>query len=939
MKLRRFWTFAVLAWITGCKTTPNPPGLEDDYRGTPMTCTDHDGDGYGLGCALGNDCNDTNAAITNECYVCAHDQPGCPCTSDGAQTGCGKVTARIGDQTTCGYGVSVCSSGKWGECVLDGQSTRSFTSSRGSLGLAPSTPCNGNVCDPYCKQYPDTPDETLTTHTGIVGTDGGVTLERVDGSWVTSDGGMPNSIKTQLVEAGLYPDAPPDAIVYHELAPPTTAQDDVAATMNVKSLDVYFMNYSAGDATPAHRALWYDLDSPGSVIEQVRRAVKDSWFGIGRYEQYDHSAWKGDSYHTVVYDHVQSMTPDLAKVTEAINWVDGHFHDVNSVAPQSWVDALFATATTGGLRGEGSAFWTSPRDQWISVESGESGPCPSGGIGYPCFRPGSVPITVLFAQAPSNNGPSGQYAYARSAPYAISGAKSWPSTPLAVTGNHTETTARALDPIGQYASYAGDTSPAMANQSWHHPASDGCTNGSGSQAPNVFFKFHASERTWFHFDTVGSSFDTVLYMYTAADMPVVCNNRHFFSATPNPMPASIDGVVDPGDYFVVVDGADSNAHGNYVLRVNAMPDGTDAGPVAEPNYDEAVAAFNAIGAKLVTVDTSGYTCDKGPTSFVQRNTGNQLERVAMDTGSVDTTGMPNRVRVDPNDGICHANDAPIEDQLAGAILRAYGAVNADVADLSAVAVDNDDAIDFDGPPGRSPMLTSVNIDDATFVQSITAVATPSTTANCQAMLTDRFVACRPGTSATFRVTFKTPPTVPLLSHQQIFTLAIRVLRNDSIVLGETPVVLVVPPYASAKYTDAWFIRDYDTVDACPKGTAPLWSFFAWKARTPGDSHIEFEVAVAPSVGELAAAPRDALLFSDPPGPASLALQPIGAQDSLAGFDTQRGGTLVDATLAADLRPRDSKAMRLRAHLVPSTDGTAAPFLQLWNQQISCQPAE
>jgi hypothetical protein len=189
------------------------------------------------------------------------------------------------------------------------------------------------------------------------------------------------------------------------------------------------------------------------------------------------------------------------------------------------------------------------------------------------------------------------------------------------------------------------------------------------------------------------------------------------------------------------------------------------------------------------------------------------------------------------------------------------------------------------------------------------------------------------------VTFKTPPSVPLLSHEQIFTLAIRTLRNGTLVLGETPVVIVVPPHTPAKYADAWFIRDYDTLDACPKGTAPLWGFFAWNARTPGDSRIDFEIAVAPSVGELPSAPPDALLFSNPPGPSALAGQAIGAQNDVAGFDTQLGGTLVDSTLAANMRPRDSKAMRLRAHLVPSTDGAFAPLLQLWNQQISCQPAE
>jgi hypothetical protein len=32
-------------------------------------------------------------------------------------------------------------------------------------------------------------------------------------------------------------------------------------------------------------------------------------------------------------------------------------------------------------------------------------------------------------------------------------------------------------------------------------------------------------------------------------------------------------------------------------------------------------------------------------------------------------------------------------------------------------------------------------------------------------------------------------------------------------------------------------------------------------------------------------------------------------------------------------------MRLRAHLFASSDLAFAPILQLWNQSISCQPAE
>src|SRR5256885_3808229 len=97
-----------------------------------------------------------------------------------------------------------------------------------------------------------------------------------------------------------------------------------------------------------------------------------------------------------------------------------------------------------------------------------------------------------------------------------------------------------------------------------------------------------------------------------------------------------------------------------------------------------------------------------------------------------------------------------------------------------------------------------------------------------------------------------------------------------------------------KYRDAWFIRDYDTERAFPKGTAPLWSFFSWDARTPGDSNIDFEVAVAPSLAEISMAPVDPLLFSNPPGPLALVGQPVGARRGSP--DTQFGGTMVDGTL-------------------------------------------
>ena len=321
-----------------------------------MACVDGDGDGFGIGCSRGNDCDDGNAAVTNGCYICAHDQPGCPCTSEGARAGCGKVTARVGDQTTCGYGSTVCAGGKWGECVLDGTS-RSFTSTRSGLGLAPPTACLDNVCDPYCKQYPDTPDNSLTTHTGIIGTDAGLTLDKVDGSvGVMPNGPMPDRIKEQLVDAGLYPDVAPDAIIYRELPPGATAQDDVTGTATIRSADVYFMNYTTGDNGSAASSLWFNMDVGGNVWDQVRTSVPDAWIGVGRYEQYDRFGWNGTGHPTIAYQHVTSMTNDRDLQTNGLDWIYDRFYDTGKAAPMPWIDALFAMSTTAGLRGPAGGY-------------------------------------------------------------------------------------------------------------------------------------------------------------------------------------------------------------------------------------------------------------------------------------------------------------------------------------------------------------------------------------------------------------------------------------------------------------------------------------------------------------------------------------------------------------------------------------------------------
>jgi hypothetical protein len=983
----RAWAalIATAVVLVGCETASHPPGAADDNTGrTAAACIDKDGDGYGLNCALGDDCDDGNPAITNGCYVCAHDAPGCPCTKEQARTSCGKVSARLGNTTTCAYGESVCTNGKWGECIPDGKTVKSFDTSRRTNGLSPAVACVGNVCDPYCQQYPDTPDDTLSTPTGIVGTPGGLTLEALDAGSpppLMPNGPMPDYVKDRLTDAGLVPDANPDVIIYHELPPPATAQDQINTKVTgSKPIDVYFLENNAGRMQPIETRVKNEVPAAGGTVDQILAVQPDTRFGVGRFAQYDQANWNDtgitgapmlpDDQTVMPYEHILSPQTDRSELTDALQWALNQCIWAPTTT-RSWMPALYAIATGGGLPGTPSP-WVAPRNaMWSSRGSliSEGGACPAGTVGYPCFRPGATPITVLLTDTPSNNGPGGQFAYARNAAWGIAGAQLWSAAPVPVVGNGTEATAQVID-ITKFATFSGNTTaqgtrfadgvgyPA-AGMGWEGtPAGPyiDCEVDRGTTAKNVFFTFTVTKRTAFHFDAIGSNFRVVPYVYghpndPMTGMPITTTfnwlscNEWGYNDPANPqfgdpdfVPTSVDGVVDPGStYYLVIDGKEGS-EGDYVLHVNAMPDGAASGQVTEPNYDESLAAYNAIGGKVVAVDGSGYTCGSTVYKFLQKYTGDSLKMLLTDTGSLNAGGNPAIIYLQNNGSECNAADAPFPQQLATAILDISG--NNSRANITAVAIDVDDAIDFDGPPGGPVNLTPVNIDDATFVDSIVTAPTAQTMANCTQTLADHYVGCLPGTQVAFTVNFSTPAAVPVMKNEQIFGFVIRILADGTRVLAEIPVIIVVPAVIPPVHHDAWFVRDYDTTGVCPMGTAPVWGLFAWNADTPSDSQIDFKISVAPTFATLTGNPSDFLRFSQPPGPTPLVGMPIGVHRSISGGpDTQAGAALIDSTLDSNMWARDSKALRLQAHLIPSSDLTQTPTLQAWNLQISCQPAE
>ncbi|MBS2017523.1 MAG: hypothetical protein JST00_31870 [Deltaproteobacteria bacterium] len=123
---------------------------------------------------------------------CSGADPGCPCTSPGLTTSCGKVERRSGTYVACSEGTQVCGTdGSWGACIGDGIATKTVDTSAVSgairtAGLSnfPAS-CTHNPCDPYCNAFYDTP-AGLDAGPGFTTSEAGLALEQTDSGATSS---------------------------------------------------------------------------------------------------------------------------------------------------------------------------------------------------------------------------------------------------------------------------------------------------------------------------------------------------------------------------------------------------------------------------------------------------------------------------------------------------------------------------------------------------------------------------------------------------------------------------------------------------------------------------------------------------------------------------------------------------------------------------------
>ncbi len=129
----------------------------------------------------------------------------------------------------------------------------------------------------------------------------------------------------------------------------------------------------------------------------IERTLQDTQIGVATFADFPIEPFGDAEAGDVPFRLLSQMTDDLAQVQAAVGSIRlGNGRD----EAESHVEALYQVATGAGL------------EPHVPASFG----CPSGGLGYPCFREDALPVVLLFTDAPFHNGPGGSNPYMRISP-------------------------------------------------------------------------------------------------------------------------------------------------------------------------------------------------------------------------------------------------------------------------------------------------------------------------------------------------------------------------------------------------------------------------------------------------------------------------------------------------------------------------------------------
>jgi hypothetical protein len=769
--------------------------------------------------------------------------------------------------------------------------------------VAAPTECVG--VDPTCNialDYPTQIDLTTENSQNIefaVGTNQ-IELEPGSGVIVDNDGdGVPNPADECEGPGWRLPcdgDASNDGIyqtLFFKTDQEATVQADLAISGSITSADAYLLMDATGSMGGEQVQLLKDLSSgtfvdptgcaeaaDTGIVGALKCAIPDLWLGVGDFKEVSYLP-HNNRYDMAPYHHYLDLTDDVQHMIDAVAQMQPDF---NLDTPEAATQAMYSVITGQGL----------------AEQVPNRGACPStpaGRWGYPCFRPGVLPIILLFTDAAMHNGPRLASPTYGNPPYDGTLGLGTRLPPVEQSPNVLYSsdpfTAWDLGDLSNKSMTVMGSNKNLGNDAttWDKGV---CQRGSAmsgywGDGRDAFLKFSLSAPTDMFLSGEGSAYHTTnVALFDGALGYLDCEGGpgggDYWGRLTQSLPA--------GDWYAVSDAAvDTSSSvagrlGNFQLRFHNLT----ADPVGYASWQTA-----DLPITWTTLETELLARNVNIVSVVSPNTDGlsglaDATALGIATGSVDQFGNP-YVQTINADG----------SGLSTALLDAVRALIGDTRrDISFVAEDN----------------AASAIDEADFVKNVTSSSCPTSGINnCLGGVgTSICEDCLQGAQVGFQ--FRLGNTsVTQTATSQVFDFDM-VGFAGAAEIGRIPIRVMVPE-AGGSYGSGFYQNTYDSDVVCEMPPErPDWGTLTWIGSTPSDSTVEFEIFSANTLAELDSVIPVSIVY-----PTDTTAQSYDIGDELIS-----GGQV-------NYMP----FLRVRAKLNASSDSLSTPTFAGWSMQFNCIP--
>ncbi len=176
---------------------------------------------------------------------------------------------------------------------------------------------------------------------------------------------------------------------------------------NISVADIYFLIDTTGSmGTPISNV----QSSLTTIATEISTRIPDAQMGVGQFRDFPFGDLFGyGSPGDMAYSNEQDITADVGAVQTALNSLSAAG---GADGPESHVPALFHTATgLGNSYSYSGSNWSIPTRSCPSIPDE-----PAMRRGYPCFRPGALPIIIIVTDVDMHNDATGGDAYSGISP-------------------------------------------------------------------------------------------------------------------------------------------------------------------------------------------------------------------------------------------------------------------------------------------------------------------------------------------------------------------------------------------------------------------------------------------------------------------------------------------------------------------------------------------